>query len=430
LTKVAVFGLDGVPYGLLTKLAEKRIMPNMSAMMESYGIHRMETVYPPISSCAWTSFMTGKNPGDHGIFGFTDVTPGQIALRLPSFDDIKAPVVWNLLPDATSLVINLPFTYPARPLKGALVCGFVSPIFERAVYPDSLIPWLKSMNYVIDVDASKGRENRKVFLDDLHRVLTIREQVTLELMRNRQWDWLISVITETDRLNHFFYDACEDENHPFYDEVMRFYTRVDAVVGAFLNEIPRDTKVIMLSDHGFMKLRTQIYMNRILEAYGYLKYKAPGAKTLSDVAPGSKAFALEPGRIYLNHNGRLAAAELTPDAALQVRAKLKSDLERLTAADIGIHEPDIDPGTRLFESIKLKEEIYSGACMDSAPDLVAVPTDGFDLKATINPPVFHMKDVFTGTHNQDAFFVSNIANAPANPKITDICGMILTGLQQ
>ena len=103
--------------------------------------------------------MTGKNPGEHGIFGFTDLKTAEVALRLPSFDDIRRPAIWQACDHLNSIVVNLPFTYPARPLRGTLISGFVAPIFERAVYPQSLIDWLRSRNYRTDVDAAKARHD-------------------------------------------------------------------------------------------------------------------------------------------------------------------------------------------------------------------------------------------------------------------------------
>ena len=132
--KVAVLGLDGVPFSLLQELFATGVMPRLAEVARSGSFMRMETSLPCVSSVAWTSFMTGKNPGGHGIFGFTDLAPGRIALRLPSFDDISSPVMWHVAQGKRSVVVNLPFTYPARPLQGLLISGFVAPILERSVY--------------------------------------------------------------------------------------------------------------------------------------------------------------------------------------------------------------------------------------------------------------------------------------------------------
>ena len=123
--------------------------------------------------------MTGADPGEHGIFGFTDLKPGSMKLHLPSFDDIKAPVIWNRIPERYTVIVNLPFTYPARPLNGVLIAGFVAPIFERAIFPDKFSPWLKSENYRIDVDTVRGRTDRRFLIGDLFDLINVREKVIL-----------------------------------------------------------------------------------------------------------------------------------------------------------------------------------------------------------------------------------------------------------
>ncbi len=111
--KVVVIGLDGVPFSLLEYLFETGNMPHLADIAKHGTFRRMMTSLPAVSSVAWTSFMTGKNPGEHGIFGFTDLKRGEIALRLPSFDDIQQPVLWHATNNLNSVVVNLPFTYPA-----------------------------------------------------------------------------------------------------------------------------------------------------------------------------------------------------------------------------------------------------------------------------------------------------------------------------
>ncbi len=251
--RVAVLGLDGVPYSLLKHMFESGHMPFMAKIGASGTFVPMETALPPISSVAWTSFMTGKNPGDHGIFGFTDLKEDEIALHLPSFDDIRVPTIWQSLPDKRSVVVNLPFTYPARPLSGVLISGFVAPIFERSIYPESLIPWLRSKNYRIDVDCVQGRQDRWGLVRELFETLSVHEEVMLSLIQSEPWDLFIGVITGTDRLHHFFFDARSDSVHPVHADFVMYYQRVDAFVRRFSEKLGSDTLLILLSDHGFYR---------------------------------------------------------------------------------------------------------------------------------------------------------------------------------
>ncbi|MBM3300047.1 MAG: alkaline phosphatase family protein, partial [Deltaproteobacteria bacterium] len=283
--KVAVLGLDGVPYSLLKELFENGVMPCMASVAEAGTFLPMRTVLPAVSSVAWTSFMTGKGPGDHGIFGFTDLKPGEIALHLPSFDDIRRPVIWHELSQATALVVNLPFTFPARPLRGILIAGFVAPVFERSVYPESLVPWLKSRGYRFDVDAMRGRHDRGFLIKDLFETLRLHTEAMLSLMESTSWDLFIGVITGTDRLHHFLFDAYYDPEHPYHSDFTAFYSEIDSFFGRLQDRLRNGTRLILLSDHGFTRLEMQVYLNHILRTRGYLRFSRPGADSLADIDP-------------------------------------------------------------------------------------------------------------------------------------------------
>jgi len=329
-----------------------------------------------------------------------------------------------------ALVVNLPFTYPARPLNGVLISGFVAPIFERSIYPQSLIPWLRSLDYKIDVDTVKGRQDRGFLIQELFKTLDLREKVILSLMDQTPWDLFVGVVTGTDRLHHFFFDA-KDPGHPFHRDFVDFYHRLDAFFARFSERVVGNTKLIVLSDHGFTRLKKQVYLNPILRSLGYLSFTRPDPQSLGDIHPGSRAFAMDPTRIYLNSSGRFRRGILSSSEAVEVRTKVKHDLEALRLCDVGIMEPGPgeSPYDRLFAEIRLKEEIYEGDELPLAPDLVIIPKPGYDPKAAINASVPVMTDVFTGMHtHDDAFLILSDGGSSdrlLNPCITDVAEGIL-----
>ena len=430
-TKVAVLGLDGVPFSLLQDFFAKGIMPRLAETAKSGTFLRMETSLPCISSVAWTSFMTGKNPGDHGIFGFTDVWPDKLALRLPSFDDIRSTVIWNALPGKASVVVNLPFTYPARPLKGILISGFVAPLFERSVYPESMIAWLKSRNYRIDVDAVKGRQDRRFLVRDLFETLKIHSEVMLTLMERENWDLFIGVITGTDRLHHFFFDAAQDPSHPLHKDFIDYYRMIDSFFSRFVEKCGKFARLIVLSDHGFTRLKTQVYLNHILKTMGYISFVKSEPVSPEDIHPGSKAFAMDPSRIYLNSKERFSHGALNSKEAEMMRISLKKELESLRLIDIGfLNSQGSDrPEDRLFTRVLLKEDIFDGKCIAWAPDLVVIPRSGYDPKGALNVRAATMTDIFTGMHtHDDAFLIvddPDIGKRLSQPRITDVFGLMM-----
>ncbi len=410
-------------------------MPNLRDMARSGTFVQMETVVPPVSSVAWTSFMTGRNPGEHGIFGFTDLKDNEISLRFPSFDDIRCPTIWQRIEPKTSVVVNLPFTYPARFLKGVMIAGFVAPVLERSVFPETLIPWLKSRNYRTDVDAVKGREDRRSLLKDLFETLNTLEEVMLSLLDAEPWDIFIGVVTGTDRLNHFFLDAADDPRHPLHEDFTTYYRRVDTFLGRFASRLGLSTRLIALSDHGFTRLKTQVSLSFILKSLGHLSFTRADPILPEHIHPLSLAFPMEPTRIYLNSRERFDNAVLNPAEALALRAQLKNDLERMRLVDVGIRSSSSgdSPEAPLFAAVKFREELYAGECERLAPDLVVIPRPGYDVKAALNGGSPTRTDIFTGMHtHDDAFLLVNdpsVAPSLSKPSITDATSLALERLQ-
>jgi len=163
--RVAVIGLDGVPYSLIVSFCQQGILPQTAAFMTAGRLHRMRASLPEISAVSWTDFMTGTDSGKHGIFGFTDLKANSYDLRFPNFYDVRTPTIWEKLNQAGKrcVVINQPATYPARPLKGVLISGFVAIDLAKAVYPPKELERLKKLNYVIDVDTAAARADHNSF---------------------------------------------------------------------------------------------------------------------------------------------------------------------------------------------------------------------------------------------------------------------------
>jgi predicted AlkP superfamily phosphohydrolase/phosphomutase len=68
--KVLVLGFDGMDPNIVERLMAQGRMPNFSALAQRGGFSRLETSVPPQSPVAWSNFITGMNPGGHGIYDF------------------------------------------------------------------------------------------------------------------------------------------------------------------------------------------------------------------------------------------------------------------------------------------------------------------------------------------------------------------------
>src|SRR6476659_3468261 len=126
--KLLVIGLDGASFDVLDKLIERQYLPNIAALIRGGARGNLETTFPPITAVAWSSFMTGKNPGKHGIFEFVrrdQHSKRELAVNA-SFRQGRA--IWDLLGDAGKRVIvhNFPCTYPPHEINGLMIADFMT----------------------------------------------------------------------------------------------------------------------------------------------------------------------------------------------------------------------------------------------------------------------------------------------------------------
>ena len=405
--KSVIVGLDGVPYTLLKDFRNRGRIPNMSTIFEKGYFGQMSVCIPEISSVSWSSFMTGMQSGDHGIFGFMDLEEDTYKMYFPNFRNLKAPTLWDGLAGQgkKTVVINMPATYPAREINGALISGFVSPDINKAVHPSSLIPSLKQMGYRIDLDTMKARHDHAFLFRNLDETLESRERAVDFLWKEIDWDLFIVVVTGTDRLMHFLWEAFENEEHAYHQAFLDYFDKVDGFVGRVYERFlglegskKGENQFYMLSDHGFTKIKTEVYLNRWLQENAYLKFQKGKPENIMDIGPGSTAFALDPSRIYINLKGKYALGTVDSADYERARQELKQGLEALT----------FDNGNRVAKKIFFKEELYHGPYVDRGPDLVILSHHGYDLKGKVNSNRVFGRTNLMGMHTQDdAFFYSS-----------------------
>ena len=416
--RVLIIGLDGVPHSLLLDLAKKDVMPNVKALLDDGILKKMKPSIPDVSSVSWSSIITGKNPGEHGVFGFTYLIEGTYTLAFHDFTKLKAPAFWQADPSKRYMIINVPSTYPALKLNGFLISGFVSPDLNRAVYPPSHIKYLREVGYRIDIDVERCRRSRMLLFKELSEVLRARLELCKRLWKKVKWDVLMFVITGTDRLEHFLWSAYEEPDHEWHEHFLSFFREVDRAIGELVGRLKDRDDIIMLSDHGMERLHVEVNLNALLASEGYLVLGDELRKGYNNIKAGTRAFALEPSRIYLNLEGRFPRGSVKPGEAEGVLEELTDFFTKLKWN-----------GRRVIKNVYRKEEIYHGPNMDGAPDLVLIPDEGFGLNARISSRDVFKKSDLTGKHNEDAFlYVRGRENEhliPDEPSVEDVVKIMM-----
>ncbi|MFC7216404.1 alkaline phosphatase family protein [Saliphagus sp. GCM10025334] len=420
--RVAFIGIDGVPYSLLTNNRDR--FPNFTALADEGTASEISSIVPPESSACWPALTTGVNPGETGVYGFQDREVGTYETYVPMGREVQATRLWDRVTEAgrKATVFNVPVTFPPQRDVQRMVSGFLSPDLEKAAFPDDVREYLESIDYRIDVNPKLGHEADKTeFIQDAHETLDARFEAFRHYLETDDWDLFFGVFMTTDRVNHFLFKDYERDGE-YREEFLEFYEKLDDYIGRIRGLLPDDVTLIVASDHGFTSLDYEVHFNEWLREEGWLSFDTDNPDELGDIADETRAYSFIPGRFYLNLEGREPRGSVPQEDYDAVRDELKAMLE-------GLEGPD---GRKVVDRVVEKETAFRGDHDDIAPDLVAIPNNGFDLKSGFKAD----SDVFTtgprnGMHSFDdtSLFIDDPDATIEDADLYDVAPTILDLLE-
>ncbi len=289
--KFLVIGIDSATFDIINPMIQQGLLPNLSALVKYGSAGPLQSTVPPVTPPAWTSFMTGKNPGKHGVFDF--YVPPSYGYSRPVWNShyVKAKTIWRILSDHgfKQGVINLPMTHPPEKINGFVIPG-MQYSFEGDAgfsFPPELMQEIK--NKVGDYRVLYG-DLESLYTDQLDRLLAewreifeVRRQTILHLIEQKEWDVFMAVFYSIDVMQHHFwkfYDAA----HPLHDPqlsarygnvIPEFYEKIDSAIGEMLQRIGEDTAVLVVSDHGAGPEEESFFLNNWLSQEGLLGFRQP-----------------------------------------------------------------------------------------------------------------------------------------------------------
>jgi predicted AlkP superfamily phosphohydrolase/phosphomutase len=237
--------------------------------------------------------------------------------------------------------------------------------------------------------------------------------VLVDLLETEPCDLFYVAFTGTDRLHHFLWEQMERDEEPWATRFHDYYAAVDASVGELVARLPDDCRLILLSDHGFCRLDHEVFVNRHLERDGWLQLSEPAKSIASIVPAGTRAYCMDPGRLYLNLAEREPGGIVPPSEYEAVRDELRTWALALP----------------FVQRVATREEAFSGPHTERAPDLVLVSENGFDLKGAVRTRELQGKGRLTGMHTQDdAFVLVRGAHPEGEADVQDVAATALAGL--
>jgi predicted AlkP superfamily phosphohydrolase/phosphomutase len=452
--KVFILGLDGATFDLIDPLLEKGELPNLASIIHDGVRAKLNSTILSHSPPAWTSFATGKNPGKHGILGFTRMSPNSYSLELIYGSHNRAKTLWEVLSEKGKrvVVMNIPMTYPPKSVNGLLISGLDAPsTSSNFTFPPELREEILKVapDYKINLHLGgylHSDKKRIKALDFIVSATKARAKVVLHLMNKYPWDFFAVRFNSPDNVQHQFWKFM-DKNHPFYKDdsspilknaIKTVYKELDDVVGRIYRNINKeDTTLLIMSDHGAgPRTGKSIFVNEWLRSSGYLSKLGEDSKNklssvlddiiftlkgkilsflLRTIPPEVKGqmmklipFAASKTATYLRFSSinwpkTKAFAGEVEGIRLNIRDKYPEGLveaqeyENIRTKIIEEIKKLKDPENRqhVFKGVFRREEIFKGDCVEEFPDIILKPEDRYYLS-----PKFFRKQ----TKNGENFF--------------------------
>ena len=420
--RVLVIGLDAITWDLLAPWIEAGKLPNLARLRREGSRSVLLSTIVPGSAPAWSSFITGKGMGKHGVFQFVQPKPGSYDVQFINGSHVRGKSLWRLLSEAGKwvVVINVPMTFPAENVNGYLIAGMDAPgISPGFTHPPDLLRTIEPVTgkYILEPGMwgyiSQGRQDEA--LAKMHEAIEQRFRVVQHLMRTEPWDFFMVVFTASDRVQHFFWKYM-DSIHPQHDAgapaawrdaILECYQHLDRIVGELRVELQPGDNVIICSDHGAGPIGDRsFYLNQWLAEKGFLAMHETGGVglaarvqqwVLSNLRKSVRRFFSRPAKerlmrclprlrdrvegrllfsridwtrtqayalegeplIYINLKGRHPQGIVEPEQYDTVRQQIIDELQALR-----------DPweGWPIAQA-KAREEVFRGEALDEAPDI-------------------------------------------------------------
>lgn len=425
MTRVFVVGLDGATFDLIDPWIRGGELPHLKKIIDGSSYGRLESTIPPISPPAWASFMTGVNPGRHGVYDFITFKPDSFEKILVNSSHIRSKRFWDLAGEKKkkSIVLYIPLTYPPQRIEGVMISGIPVPPKGEFIYPQEMERELQENvgTWWMELDGDRFRDpDEKALLSEVYQSLETRFRVTNYLMA-KGWDLFILVITETDVLQHLLWQ----ERDRF---LLPLYRKIDEMLGLFVEKLREEDVVLILSDHGFGPVRKTLYLNTWLKEKGllasqkewvhgkenteteifprrrrlsFLQRVKQGLRKRRSVIDWDKtqAYFFDTGQLQgvgINLKGREPRGVVGPDDYEGVRDRVIEELHAMV---------DEEEGRRVIEKAFRREEIYWGPYVKNAPDIVFVPNYEYMISSRIRDGLLKERRDGRGVHRLHGIFI-------------------------
>lgn len=400
--RLLIIGWDGADWEIIDDLIGRGCLPNLAAMIEDGARGDLSSTIPSHSWAAWSTFLTGMNPGEHGVYDFVEMHPTDLGRRVPvSSSSIKATTFFESLSQAGHevRVANVPVTFPPTPVRGRMISGVAIPPGTRFVYPDDWAHELKRRAAfpINGMEWTRYKKQPEALVEEAQRFIEERT-ASFEILLEGRWKVATCVYVAPDRLQHPF-GAYLLPSHPDHD-ALKETMLAESIRGVFRvldRQIERlramagpNTTTVLMSDHGFRPVSRGWNLGAVLGTLGFAPpRRAAGA--INTVRRSSLVSAIAKRRLGRAVKQRVRAPSridwkktvayqsiLGFGVSVNLRGREPNgivhprDYERTCeeVRDALLEFKDPETQSAPVGTVLPKEEVYQGRHVDLAPDLV------------------------------------------------------------
>jgi predicted AlkP superfamily phosphohydrolase/phosphomutase len=465
--RVLLIGLDGGTFATLDPLMDQGIMPFLKGFVAAGVRATLRSVIPPLTPPGWTSLITGRTPGNHGVMDFFRFeSPDTHYLRLVDSRDVKCETLWSIVgrQGLRATVLNFPLMTPPRPLAGNAVPGWAPwRHLPRLCFPRDLYERIKTvpgfnvqelaMDLKLEGKAIEGSAKEEYEDWILFHIRRERQwfEILRYLMQEDPCDLTAVLFDGVDKLQHLlwrFIDPASMAVHPspwehnIRELCLSYFRQLDELLAQTVAMAGPSAWVFLASDHGFGPSTEVFYLNTWLHQQGYLAWGADAAEDTSEAGrlgvgrisqtpsmidwSRTTAYGLTPSSngVHIDVAGRRGRSGIDPQEYETLRSRLQDQLYHIT---------DAVTGERVISEVWTRETAFPGAQVGRAPDLTLSLRDGGFVSILKSDVVLKPRPEVVGTHRPEGIFVakgpgSRSGLALRDLSITDVAPTLLYAL--
>ena len=278
--RILFVGWDGAEPALIEPWVREGRLPVLQGLAARGALGRVASTIPAVTPPAWTSLVTGVDPGRHGIYSFTSPSRDDYAEHFVTAAERQAASVWHYLSAAGRSVgvFNVSLSYPPEPIAGFLFAGFDCPVLgPHIAHPDGAfaVAMQGVSGYVHEALAEvRGEPAARQVLRQMRQ----QREMLLNLTRQYPVEILAVNFNGPDHIHHYAWPLGQSALQLAASTdslVEQVYRDLDALLGDLLETYADEsTQVVLVSDHGGGRMRGQVSLARALEQGGFLVRQA------------------------------------------------------------------------------------------------------------------------------------------------------------